>query len=158
MDGRDRQDRRHLRAPLLALPWALRCRHLPGPLPEIHDLSPPKGPGTIGALFGFTGLAPGSPAPSRGSVLNQLVRLFGEEASQPTGFHQQDWSREPRTSPPGVTKLQDYDLFGHPAYRAGHWQDHLYFASCETGGPDGHIESALKASEHVVGRILKATQ
>lgn len=130
-----------------------------GPLQEIHDLSPSAGAreggaAEGGALFGFTGLGPRDTAPSQAAVIGQLVRLFGQGAAQPTGFYQQDWSREPRTSPPGVTALQDYDLFGHPAYRTGQMKGRLHFASCETGGPDGHIESALKASEHVVRQIL----
>jgi hypothetical protein len=51
------------------------------------------------------------------AVIDQLTRLFGPEAAEPETLHVQDWSSERWTAPPGVHRLADYSLFGHPLYQ-----------------------------------------
>jgi len=68
-----------------------------GPLAEIHDASPCEG--GVGALFGFVGLDAQSRTRMGQKELirhatDQLVAIFGEEASQPLAIHFQDWSSE----------------------------------------------------------------
>lgn len=71
-----------------------------GPMVEIHDASMPNG---SAALFGFLGV----PATTRKSVtneqlkahcLNQLVRLFGDQASTPKLESLKDWAQDPFTA------------------------------------------------------------
>jgi monoamine oxidase len=81
-----------------------------GPMVEIHDASMPNG---SAALFGFIGV----PATVRKSVtdeelkahcLNQLIRLFGGQASTPKSTLLKDWAQEPFTA----TSL-DFDEVSH---------------------------------------------
>ncbi|MCH9649576.1 MAG: FAD-dependent oxidoreductase [Deltaproteobacteria bacterium] len=142
-----------------------------GPLSEIHDASGPEG--VPAALFGFTGIpkpavprpadsrasvpkqgGPPEAFPPRQAVLAQLTRVFGPAAGEVREFFQQDWSREPHTSPPDVAAREDYDLFGHGSYAKAYLGGGLHFCSCETSGFGGHIEDALHASARTVSRVL----
>ncbi len=132
-----------------------------GPMHEIHDASGPTG--APAALFGFSGVSsredsnqrdPAQPFPSREAVLAQLTRLFGPAAKEVQEIFQQDWSREPQTSPPDVAKRENYNLFGHSLYTKAYLRGGLHFCSCETSGLGGHIEDALHASTRTVSAIL----
>ncbi len=124
-----------------------------GPLQEIHDLSGPKS--TPGALFGFTGLTrPGQNAPPPDQVRDQLTRLWGPPAADPVALHQQDWSREPFTSPPDAALLTAFDRFGDPILQQPHLGGRLHFCSCETHPGHGHIEDALAASARAVAAVI----
>jgi len=127
-----------------------------GPIVEIHDAS--AAGGEPGALFGFLGV----PASAREDVtaelapacIDQLARLFGEEARTPAAMHLADWAREPFTA----TTADHTPLGGHPAYGphpalAGLWDSHLHIAVTETA-PDagGLIEGALAAAESLTLR------
>ncbi|MFF2525060.1 flavin monoamine oxidase family protein [Streptomyces liangshanensis] len=128
-----------------------------GPLREIHDLSGPGG--SPAALFGF---AQGGPAGSERALADratrQLVRLFGERAGDPVEMVVQDWSRQEWTSPPGVGRLGDHALYGHPHYRRPALDGRLHWASTETATEyAGHVEGALAAAEDAVAAVLHAT-
>lgn len=121
-----------------------------GPLQEIHDLSGPDG--TPAALLGF---APAFGPKLRAAALEQLGRLFGDQARDPLALHLQDWSAERWTSPPGVGQLTDYSLFGHPLYQTPTLQGRLHWASTETAPAfAGHVEGALAAGERASRAIL----
>ncbi len=71
-----------------------------GPMVEIHDASPMDG--SVGALFGFVGF-PADVRQDLGDELitlarEQLVRLFGEQASRPNDVILMDWAREVLTA------------------------------------------------------------
>jgi len=126
-----------------------------GPLHEIHDMSGPDG--KPAALFGFTAVqSPDQTTPGREEVIKQLVRLFGQAASNPIELVTQDWSREVYTSPGDVIRLQNYNLFGEKIYEGAYLGGRLLFCSCETSGQNGHIEDALAASERAVKAVLKS--
>lgn len=129
-----------------------------GPLGEIHDASPDKGPG---ALFGFFAL----PAEARHQlgesrilemVTAQLVRLFGTEAEHPVSLLYKDWSTEPETA-----VEEDLNPLGyHPAYRRptgfGAWADALSFAGTETASDQGgYLEGALLSADLAIGDIIR---
>jgi monoamine oxidase len=125
-----------------------------GPLREIHDLS--GAGGSPAALFGFAPpSASGAPGVRPEPVLRQLVELFGPTLPEPTEVLVQDWRTELHTSPPGVERLQDYALFGHPVYQEP-VEGRLHWASTETAREaPGHIEGALAAGERAAVAILR---
>lgn len=121
-----------------------------GPLAEIHDASPNSG--NQYCLFGFSGLDSVTRAQIgkerfEALALEQLGRLFGEEATKPTETHFQDWSAEPFTA----SQLDQQPQTRHPDYglsldlgRA--WGDKLAFISSESSYTNGGlIEGALES-------------
>ena len=120
-----------------------------GPLREIHDISDEHAT-FFGALFGFS-----REAVTAHTALAQLGELFGDQARHARSVIVEDWSRQPPTSPPGVRQLNDYQLFGFSALRAGYWDDRLFFCSTETSvDSPGHIQGALAAAGRVARHIL----
>ncbi len=128
-----------------------------GPLHEIHDMSGPEG--TPAALFGFTAVqSPDQKVPTDEEIKGQLVRIFGNQASDPLKIVAMDWSREVYTSPQDVIRLQNYNLFGENVYNGTFLSGRLHFCSCETSGRNGHIEDALAASQRAVNTVLKVKE
>lgn len=127
-----------------------------GPLREVHDMCGPNG--TPAALFGFVPPTfPGSPTVSREAALGQLGQLFGPSAAEPTDLFVRDWRAETHTSPPGVERLQAYEVFGHAAYFRPHMAGRLHWASTETAREaPGHVEGALAAGSRAAEAILRS--
>lgn len=128
-----------------------------GPLAEIHDASPYQtGPY---ALFGFVGV----PARYRESnasqlkqaIVEQLVRLFGQAASQPIEVILQDWAFEKETA----IQLDHNALNHHPNYGlttelTNLWNDHLILSSTESAPQfGGYIEGALEAADLTFNKL-----
>lgn len=119
-----------------------------GPLREIHDISDEKA--TFGALFGF----------SRGEVVEheviaQLVELFGAQASSPRQLIVKNWSTSKFTSPPEVSDINNYQLFGSAELRAPYFDGQLYFSSTETAiDAPGHIQGAFSAARRTANALL----
>lgn len=122
-----------------------------GPLTEIYDASPADG-GPY-ALFGFYGL----PAAARRALgredliargVEQLSRLFGEQAGNPLECLLQDWSESPRTATP----MDEIPPSGHPQYGfadlgRAHWDGRLLFAGTESATRNGgYLEGAVEAA------------
>ena len=124
-----------------------------GPLREVHDMSGPDG--RPAALFGFApspALRPG--AGGRAAVVDQLVRMFGPPAGDPTEVIIADWSAEPFTSPPAVERLTDYRTYGHPDFARPALGGRLHWSSTETSTHSpGHIEGALAGAERAVAAV-----
>ncbi len=125
-----------------------------GPLREMHDMSGEGG--SPAALFGFTtGTETGPTDLTEQGILWQLEALFGPRAAQPERIIIQDWSREEFTSPPGASRLNRHDLFGHRLYGEASMEGRLHWASTETAPAfAGHIEGALIAADRAVAAIL----
>ncbi len=124
-----------------------------GPMSEIHD-----GSNSSGAPYGLVGFL-GIPAAARGetkvlvrSILEQLARLFGSPALEPSATFYQDWSREPFTA----TRFDQAPLLEHPSYHppAGEvafWENLVCFAGTETSEHQGgYLEGALAAAIRAV--------
>ncbi|MFK7920072.1 MAG: flavin monoamine oxidase family protein [Ilumatobacter sp.] len=123
-----------------------------GPMREIHDLSGPDG--MPAALFGFASTTSASGPISRSEVLEQLVRIFGDQAGGPVELTLTDWRSETLTSPPEVERLTEYATFGHPAYQQPMLNGRLHWVSTETAPTGaGHIEGALAAAERTAAHI-----
>lgn len=125
-----------------------------GPLREVHDMSGPEG--SPAALFGFAPPThPNSPTPVRSAILDQLVEMFGPEASAPESLIIHDWRTEPWTAPAGAEALDAYHLYGHPLYQSPELGGRLHWASTETAlSFPGHIEGALFAAERASAAVL----
>lgn len=127
-----------------------------GVLQEIHDASQPGG---LAALFGFFRLS----AAERSvldrdeltrRVVDQLVRLFGEEARAPRDVLYMDWSSDRDTaSPRDAQPLTDFPVYGPIALDPA-WAGQLSLAGTETDSLfGGHIEGALRSAIRVVEQL-----
>jgi monoamine oxidase len=126
-----------------------------GPLSEIYDASPVSG-GPY-ALFGFSGLTAGMrrelgvPEFSR-RILDQLQRLFGEQASLPVELLIKDWSDDGLTA----TASDRVPLMQHPEYGFSQseravWEGKILLAGSESATPSGgYLEGALEAALEVL--------
>lgn len=127
-----------------------------GVLQEIHDASQPGG---LAALFGFFRLSAAERSvfdqdELNRRVIDQLVRLFGEEAHQPRDVLYVDWSsdRQTATGQDGVP-LTDFPVY-EPIALDPAWEGMLSLAGTETDSLfGGHIEGALRSAERVVEHL-----
>ncbi|MFD1413702.1 flavin monoamine oxidase family protein [Oceanobacillus jeddahense] len=128
-----------------------------GPLQEIHDASPEHG---CGALFGFIGI----PAKIRKElgeneikemIIDQLSRLFGDDAQNPETILYKDWSNDIETAVEDDWEpLRNFPIYG-PEKIIGQWQDKLFFAGTESDSQfGGHLEGALRSAEKAVDEII----
>ncbi|MEM0913459.1 MAG: FAD-dependent oxidoreductase [Planctomycetota bacterium] len=125
-----------------------------GPLAEVHDASPvPDGSGPPpGALFGFVRV----PAAQRRQLgaeevtrqsLQQLAKLFGDDAASPHTTRLMDWSVEPNTA----SSADQDPPAGHPAYGMNldlgpTWSSRITPIASETSYTfGGLVEGALQA-------------
>ncbi|WP_394679461.1 flavin monoamine oxidase family protein [uncultured Exiguobacterium sp.] len=129
--------------------WSGQAISWTGMVQEIHDASPLDGPG---ALFGFFR----TPARERQelteveikeSVIEQLARLFGEQARQPIGWLYKDWSTDMWTA----TRADAAPLLEFPAYHSvdfGAEHTTISLIGTETDSSHGgHLEGALRSVE-----------
>ena len=128
-----------------------------GPLAEIHDASPYQtGPY---ALFGFVGVPAhyreNNEQQLKQAIVEQLVRLFGQAASQTLEVILQDWAFEKETA----TQLDHNALNHHPNYGltkdlTNLWDDNLLLSSTESAPQfGGYIEGALEAAELTLDKL-----
>lgn len=124
-----------------------------GPLVEIHDASAIENDGY--ALFGFVGV----PADSRSKLgqslkqmaVDQLIRLFGQQAEHPSELILEDWAQNSLISTSADhTNVGGHPVYGRPPALTGLWQGALSFASTEMAeGFGGFMEGALEANENL---------
>ncbi|MBO0962143.1 FAD-dependent oxidoreductase [Neobacillus sp. MM2021_6] len=128
-----------------------------GPLEEIYDASPTKG---SGAIFGFFGM-PSEARKKLGEdkvlnlVVNQLVKLFGNEAKNIKALLYKDWANDSETAvAEDLSPLKSYKSYGKPPIK-GVWEKKLIFAGTETDPQhSGHLEGALRSAEQAVSKII----
>ncbi|MEM6387367.1 MAG: FAD-dependent oxidoreductase [Pseudomonadota bacterium] len=127
-----------------------------GPLAEIHDASPADE--TAFALFGFIGV----PASRRqdepalkAAILQQLIRLFGEDAAHPVALHIKDWARDPHTATAAdLEPVYTHPHYGLPDALSNLWEERLIFGGTEIAPHyGGYLEGALEAAEIVVSKL-----
>ncbi|MFK7988227.1 MAG: flavin monoamine oxidase family protein [Sandaracinaceae bacterium] len=124
-----------------------------GPLAEIHDASPRSG-GPY-ALFGFVGRADREPDRLLEDARQQLVRMFGPDAADPSEMRLADWAREGFTSSPADrAPLRAHPQYGLPPSLRDLWEGRLVLASSECSEAfGGYLEGALVAAEHAEARV-----
>ena len=124
-----------------------------GPMVEIHDASPASG-GPY-ALFGFIGVPPKARKDVqvlRHHIQNQLIRLFGPKAANPSEILIKDWAFDPFTA----TQADRAPLFSDPDYGlppslASLWDGLLHVSGTEAAPQfGGYLEGALEAAENTL--------
>jgi monoamine oxidase len=131
-----------------------------GPLVEIHDASPHTG-GPY-ALFGFIGV----PAAQRlnrseqlkAGAVDQLIRLFGEQAGMPQSVHFKDWAFDPMTAidldrdSPSMHASGVLDWMSVPGHD-------IVWAGTESARSlnqsNGYLEGAAEAAERAAISLVK---
>ena len=122
-----------------------------GPAMEIHDASPPEGPG---ALFGFLGIPAEqrrgiAPEALRAAASAQFERLFGPEAARPKALLLKDWIEDPLTATADdLAPLTSHPRYGLPGAAQDIWGGQLVFCATEAASHQGgFLEGALVAAE-----------
>jgi monoamine oxidase len=129
-----------------------------GPMGEIHDATTAAG---AAALFGFLGIdadrreAAGTALLTR-ACLDQLGRLFGDEARRPAETLLMDWTADVFTA-----TADDRHSRAHPVPRrgpwvCGAWRDRLSLAGGETSLTDpGYLAGAIDAASCGAAEVLQ---
>lgn len=123
----------------------------------IVDNSPPDG--SVGILLTFLGTDHGAelddPGRRRRAFVDDLVRVFGQQAAAPTAYLEKDWLDEPwingcvSARPPGVITSAT-DAARAPVGRV-HW------AGTETATfNEGYLDGAVSAGERAADEVLTA--
>ena len=131
-----------------------------GPLVEIHNASPNTG-GPY-ALFGFVGVPAiqreNQLAQIKDAAVEQLTRLFGENAGKPVSVHLKDWAFEPLTAvetdqhSPGMHAPGGLGLSTVPGHR-------IVWAGTETASAyNGYLDGAVEAGERAAELVIKTVQ
>lgn len=129
-----------------------------GPMGEIHDATTASG---TAALFGFLGIdadrrqTAGTALLTR-ACLDQLARLFGDEARHPAATLLMDWTAEVFTA-----TADDRHGGAHPVPQRGPWvsvawRDRLSLAGSETSASDpGYLAGAMDAASRAAAEVLQ---
>ncbi|SCU90773.1 LAFA_0F00188g1_1 [Lachancea sp. 'fantastica'] len=130
-----------------------------GPMLEIHDATTASG---NAALMGFLGISPAQRVALgdeavKNVCIDQLVRIFGEQARYPTSTIIKDWAADRLTS-----TAADISAAGHIAAQKspwvnGPWSKHLLLGGSETSEKDpGYVTGAIEAAQGAVRRLIEA--
>ncbi|WP_063652879.1 flavin monoamine oxidase family protein [Aliivibrio fischeri] len=125
-----------------------------GPLVEIHDASTFEG---SGALFGFVGIDASTrikagEARIKQAAIEQLSRIFGEQAAFPTDIKLLDWSQEANTATQADHQApRSHPSYGLPTAARKLRQLHWHFAGTEAAEENGgYLEGALEAADAII--------
>ncbi len=128
------------------------------PLMEIHDATDPKT--GLGALFGFVGTSAGARQRQgeaiKTAAIEQLGRIFGQQALSPEKVFYQDWAEQIETA----SDLDLRPVAGHPAYGLPNalsdlWEKRLRMGSTEVATQfGGFLEGALEVAEHLAQDLI----
>jgi monoamine oxidase len=142
-----------------------------GPLAEIHDASSSLGDASpLGdashpsqnrhALFGFLATPPAQRnnelAEIKRSIIQQLVRLFGEKAQNPSDILYQDWAKNPYLATELDQQIANHhSLNSLSTIKEVGWGQRLIWSGTETveGHIKGYIEGAITASQNALAAI-----
>ncbi len=122
-----------------------------GPMGEIHDATTASG---ATALFGFIGIdadrrqAAGTSLLTRACV-DQLVRLFGDEAGRPTATLLMDWTAEVFTATADGRRGGAHPLPQRGLWVSGAWRDRLLLSGSETSASDPGSRAAAEVLQRI---------
>ncbi|MFJ7827584.1 FAD-dependent oxidoreductase [Psychrobacillus sp. NPDC096623] len=88
-------------------------------------------------------------------LMEQLVKLFGNEAKNAKVIAYKDWSSDSETAVEEDSSLhKNYQSYGQPLVD-GVWEKKIIFTSTETDqDSSGHLEGALRSAEQAVYKII----
>jgi len=131
-----------------------------GPMTEIYDASPATG-GPY-ALFGFLGIDSNRRQEIGEKTLtqyclDQLVRLFGQEALNYVNVLYQDWTNDPYTSTADdAIALQGHPEYGLPPMLNHLWEGKIILSGSETAiDHGGYLEGALEAADLSLEKLIE---
>ena len=128
-----------------------------GPLSEIHDATTGEG---RAALFGFVGISATHRAsigqePLIRAAIQQLTRLFGQEAAHPNATLLKDWAADQRTSTPADRSASAHPSDAGVKWVTGAWEERLILAGSETSSTvPGYLAGAIEASSQAVATVF----
>ncbi len=131
-----------------------------GPLQEIHDASVQSD--SLKALFGFVAVPPDQRrqrgAEIQALALQQLARLFGNDALNPRRICLQDWSQEKYTATQWDQQISGYHPSNDISYvEEPEWGKKIIWSGSESADyrqhNNGFLEGALQASMHAFSLI-----
>ncbi|WPB83158.1 flavin monoamine oxidase family protein [Sediminicoccus rosea] len=129
-----------------------------GPMGEIHDATTASG---AAALFGFLGIdadrrqAAGTALLTR-ACLDQLVRLFGDEARSPVATLLMDWTAEVFTATADDRRGGAHPVPQRGPWVSGLWRERLSLAGSETSATDpGYLAGAMDAASRAAAEVLQ---
>jgi len=129
-----------------------------GPMGEIHDATTASG---AAALFGFLGIdadrrqTAGTALLTR-ACLDQLVRLFGDEAGRPAATLLMDWTAEVFTATADDRRGGAHPVPQRGPWVSGAWRDRLSLAGSETSATDpGYLAGAIDAASRAAAEVLQ---
>ena len=129
-----------------------------GPMGEIHDATTASG---AAALFGFLGIdadrrqTAGTALLTR-ACLDQLVRLFGDEAGRPAATLLMDWTAEVFTATADDRRGGAHPVPQRGPWVGGAWRDRLSLAGSETSATDpGYLAGAMDAASRAAAEVLQ---
>ena len=132
-----------------------------GPVAQFHDASPPDG--GLGALFGWLGNHSYgrslSPAERRQVILDQAVRMYGEEAVSVRYYDDHNWATDRFTIFPSdmLAAEQEHPRYGHPHLQQPQMQGRLHWAGTATLPVNGgYLDGAVYNGQHVAQRGLQS--
>lgn len=127
-----------------------------GPLVEIHDATTASGKA---ALFGFLGVAAeqrakiGEKAITEACV-QQLVRLFGPGAGNPSATIFKDWAADSYTATTLDQSGGEHPEASSKMWVTGIWQNRIFLAASETSPLEpGYLAGAIHAAKQTVDII-----
>ena len=119
-----------------------------GPLGEIHDACTEDKAALFGFLHSYAKYDNLEEA-----VIQQLIRLHGQKAANPSKIYFINWKKETYTS----TSLDAMPLKEHPSYGfdATHFDKKMIFSSTESAFREGgYLEGAITAAMHSASNLL----
>lgn len=133
------------------------AQSLVGPLAEIHDAALASGKA---ALMGFVSVGAdmraslGETALAK-SCIEQLARLYGQEALQPRATLFKDWAADRLTASAADRSVSGYPKPSSTPWVTGAWQEYLSLAGSETSATEpGYMAGAVSAAGRAVETVL----
>ena len=129
-----------------------------GPMGELHDATTALG---AAALFRFLGIdadrrrSAGTALLTRACV-DQLVRLFGDEAGRPAATLLMDWSAEAFTATADDRRGRAHPVPQRGPWVSGVWRERLTLAGSETSATDpSYLAGAMDAASRTAAEVLQ---
>lgn len=126
-----------------------------GPFVQMYDQTSTDG--TKFALVGFMddSIAGLSEKERKGRVVEQLVRVFGDEARHCLDYKDTYWAQEEFTMPRRAAKLWRHKNNGDDVYKRAYMGGDLYIGGTETSShAGGYMEGAVNSANYIA-KLLK---